>query len=66
MEEEEMDIEEEEEMHEKDDVDSVSSEEARCYSSTPQEELVMRMIEVEARNHATILHILRAVEKLIY
>jgi len=56
----------EEEMDEKEDVDSVSSEEARCYSSTPQEELVMRMIELEARNHATILHILRAVEKLIY
>jgi len=64
MEEEEMDV--EEEMDEKEDVDSVSSEEARCYSSTPQEELVMRMIELEARNHATILHILRAVEKLIY
>lgn len=64
IEEEEMDV--EEEMDEKEDVDSVSSEEARCYSSTPQEELVMRMIELEAINHATILHILRAVEKLIY
>jgi len=68
MAEEEMDEEviDEEMDEEEEDVDSVSSEEARCYSPTPQEELVMRIIEVEARNHATVLHILRAVEKLIY